>query len=97
MNEKRTTARAFHDAEAELEELAGPVLGRTAYFRVRSFQQGARFVSAIAEVAEVVGHYPDVDLQQEGVTVRTASGAYGALSQRDVEPGPPDLGGETHR
>jgi 4a-hydroxytetrahydrobiopterin dehydratase len=32
-----------------------------------------------------VGHDPDVDLRPEGVTVRTASGEYGALSQGDVE------------
>ena len=42
-------------------------------------------MAAIAEVAEAVGHFPDVDLRPEGVTVRTASGEYGALSQRDVE------------
>jgi hypothetical protein len=50
-----------------------------------SFEHGARFVAAIAEVAEAVGHFPDVDLRPEGVTVRTASGEYGALSERDVE------------
>jgi hypothetical protein len=44
-----------------------------------------RSVDAVAEVAEVVGHFPDVDLRPEGVTVRTASGEYGALSERDVE------------
>ena len=32
-----------------------------------------------------MGHFPDVDVRPEGVTVRTASGEYGALSQRDVE------------
>ncbi len=50
-----------------------------------SFAEAARFVAAIAEVAEVVGHFPDVDVRPEGVTVRTASGEYGALSHRDVE------------
>ena len=42
-------------------------------------------MAAIAEVAEAVGHFPDVDVRPEGVTVRTASGEYGALSHRDVE------------
>jgi 4a-hydroxytetrahydrobiopterin dehydratase len=42
-------------------------------------------VAAIADIAEVVGHYPDVDVRPEGVTVRTATGEYGALSHRDVE------------
>src|SRR4029078_1827699 len=59
--------------------------GDHAHFRVRSFEHGARFVATIAEVAEAVGHFPDVDLRPEGVTVRTTSGEYGALSKRDVE------------
>ena len=84
MNEKRTTARAFHDADG-VEDWRVLFSGAHAYFRVRSFEHGARFVAAIAEVAEAVGHFPDVDLRPEGVTVRTASGEYGALSQRDVE------------
>ena len=84
MDEKRTTARAFHDADG-VDDWRILFSGAHAYFRVRSFEHGARFVAAIAEVAEAVGHFPDVDLRPEGVTVRTASGEYGALSQRDVE------------
>ena len=84
MNEKRTTARALHDADG-VEDWRVLFSGAHAYFRARSFEHGARFVAAIAEVAEAVGHFPDVDLRPEGVTVRTASGEYGALSQRDVE------------
>jgi 4a-hydroxytetrahydrobiopterin dehydratase len=59
--------------------------GAHAFFRLKSFAEGARFVAAIAEVAEAVGHFPDVDLRPDGVTVRTASGEYGALSDRDIE------------
>src|SRR3954467_14370337 len=84
MSEKRTTARAFHDA-AGVEDWRVLFSGANAYFRARSFEHGATFVAAIAEVAEAVGHFPDVDLRPEGVTVRTASGEYGALSERDVE------------
>lgn len=84
MNEKGTTARAFHDADG-VEDWRVLFSGAHAYFRVTSFAEGARFVAAIAEVAEAVGHFPDVDLRPEGVTVRTASGEYGALSERDVE------------
>jgi 4a-hydroxytetrahydrobiopterin dehydratase len=84
MSEKRTTARAFHDADG-VEDWRVLFSGAHAYFRASSFEQGARFVAAIAEVAAAVGHYPDVDLRPEGVTVRTASGDYGALSPRDVE------------
>ena len=84
MNDKRTTARAFHDAMG-VEDWRVLFSGAHAYFGVGSFAEAARFVAAIADVAEVVGHYPDVDLRPEGVTVRTASGEYGALSDRDVE------------
>jgi pterin-4a-carbinolamine dehydratase len=84
MNEKRTTARAFHEADG-VEDWRVLFSGAHAYFRVSSFDEGARFVAAIAEVADAVGHFPDVDLRPAGVTVRTASGDYGALSERDVE------------
>jgi hypothetical protein len=32
-----------------------------------------------------MGHFPDVDVRPDGVTVRTASGEYGALTALDVE------------
>src|SRR6187551_2708985 len=84
MNEKRTTARAFHDADG-VEDWRVLFSGAHAYFPVGSFAEAARLLAAIAEVAEDVGHFPDVDVRPEGVTVRTASGEYGALSRRDVE------------
>ena len=84
MSEKRTTAKAFHDA-AGVEDWRVLFSGAHAYFRVGSFSEAARLVAAIAEVAETVGHFPDVDVRPEGVTVRTASREYGALSHRDVE------------
>jgi 4a-hydroxytetrahydrobiopterin dehydratase len=84
MSEKRTTARAFHDADG-VEDWRILFSGAHAYYRVGSFAEGARFVAAIAEVAGAVGHFPDVDLRPEGVTVRTASGEYGALGERDVD------------
>ena len=84
MSEQRTTARAFHDAPG-VGDWRVLFSGAHAHFRVRSFADAARFVAAIADVAEAVGHAPDVDVRPEGVTVRTASGEYGALSPRDVE------------
>ena len=88
MSDKRTTARAFHDAVG-VEDWRVLFSGAHAYFHVGSFAEAARFVAAIAEVAEAVAHFPDVDVdvdvRPEGVTVRTASGEYGALSPRDVE------------
>jgi 4a-hydroxytetrahydrobiopterin dehydratase len=84
MSEQRITARAFHDA-AGVEDWRVLFSGAHAYFRTASFAEAARFVAAIADVAEAVGHFPDVDVRPEGVTVRTASGDYGHLTERDVE------------
>jgi 4a-hydroxytetrahydrobiopterin dehydratase len=84
MSDKRMTARAFHEADG-VKEWRVLFSGAHAYYRVTTFEQGAKFVTAIAKAAEAVGHFPDVDLRPEGVTVRTASGEYGALSERDVE------------
>ena len=84
MSDKRTTGRAFHDAGG-VDDWRVLYWGAYAYFRTGSFAEGARFVAAIAEVADASGHFPDVDLRPEGVTVRTFSREDGALSQRDVE------------
>lgn len=84
MNDKRVTARAFHAAEG-VEDWRVLYAGAHAWFRTTSFAQAARFVAAIAEAADAVGHAPDVDLRPEGVTVRTVSGEYGALSEQDVQ------------
>ena len=84
MPDKRVTARAFHDAEG-VEDWRVLFSGAHAFYRVASFSEGARFVAAIVAVGDAVGHFPDVDLRPEGVTVRTCSGQYGALSERDVE------------
>lgn len=84
MSDQRTTAKAFHDATG-VEDWRVLFQGAHAHFRVRSFAEAARFVAAIAEVADGIGHFPDVDVRPEGVTVRTSSGEYGRLSARDVE------------
>lgn len=84
MSEKRTTARTFHAANG-VEDWRVLFSGAHAHFVVGSFAVAARFVAAIADVAEAVGHFPDVDVRPEGVIVRTASGDCGALSERDVE------------
>ncbi|HUQ63545.1 MAG TPA: VOC family protein [Acidimicrobiales bacterium] len=84
MSERRTTARAFHNSDG-VEDWRVLFSGAHAYFRVRSFAEAARFVAAIAQVAESVGQFPDVDVRPDGVTVRTASGEYGALSERDFD------------
>ena len=84
MSDVRTTAKAFHEAGG-IDDWRVLYWGAYAYFRVGSFAEGARFVSAIAELAEATGHSPDVDLRPQGVTVRTFSREDGSLSELDVE------------
>ena len=53
-------------------------------FTTGSFQAGVALVQAIGELAAAAGHYPDVDLRAEGVTVRLfTAGSYG-LTERDA-------------
>jgi pterin-4a-carbinolamine dehydratase len=84
MSEPRITAQAFHDAGG-VDDWRVLFWGAYAFYRIESFADGARFVSAIAGAAEATGHFPDVDLRPEGVTVRTFSREDGALSERDIE------------
>ncbi|HEX6285898.1 MAG TPA: VOC family protein, partial [Acidimicrobiia bacterium] len=84
MSDRRITARAFHDSGG-VEDWRVLYWGAYAHYRTSSFVEGCRFVTAIAEVAEEVGHFPDVDLRPEGVTIRTFSRLDGALGEADVD------------
>jgi 4a-hydroxytetrahydrobiopterin dehydratase len=81
---ERTTAKAFHEADG-VEDWRVLFWGAYAFYRIGSFGEGVRFVGAIAEIAESVGHAPDVDLRPDGITIQTFSSDDGALSERDVE------------
>ncbi len=61
--------------------------GMCAYFRTGSFSAGARFAAALGELPDVDTHPPDVDVRQDGVTVRllTIAEDWMGPSQRDVE------------
>ncbi len=78
---------------SEFAELAGAegwrVLsdGAYAFFRTDSFAASASFIDGIAELADLETHPPDVDVRQDGVTVRLVTvgeDSFG-MSQRDVE------------
>ena len=61
------------------------VLGRVhGTFRTGSFVRGAALVGRVTEVAEELGHHPDVDLRYPAVHVSTWSHDVGALTERDV-------------
>jgi 4a-hydroxytetrahydrobiopterin dehydratase len=80
------TAREFHETSG-VEDWRVVGDGACTYFRTGSFAAGARFVQAIGELAGVGDHSPDVDLRQDGVTVRliTIANDYYGMSRRDVE------------
>lgn len=83
-NDERLTAKAFHAAEG-VGDWRVLFWGAHAHWRCSSLVEGAKLVAAIVDVATELGHEPDVDLRPEGVTVRTCSGEFGALSEADVE------------
>lgn len=84
MSEKRVTAKAFHSVDG-VEDWRVLYGGAFAHFRTASFAEAARLVSAIADEVQRLGHYPDVDVRPEGVTVRTFTKPIGALSSIDIE------------
>ena len=49
-----------------------------------SFSRGAALVRQVAEVADELGHHPDVDLRYPEVHLRTVSHDVGSLTHRDV-------------
>jgi 4a-hydroxytetrahydrobiopterin dehydratase len=82
----RITAREFHGADGVGDwRVLGE--GACAYFRTGSFAAGVRLVQAIAELAGIDDHHPDIDLRHDGVTVRlvTITDEYFGMSTGDVE------------
>lgn len=80
------TPTQFHEAEG-LGDWRVLGDGACAYFRTGSFAAGARLVSAIGELAGLDQHHPDVDVRDDGVTVRliTFTKSYAGMTTRDVE------------
>ena len=58
--------------------------GAKALYETGNFATGAKFVAAIAEAAEAMGHAPLVDLRPDTVTVQVITPGVG-LSDRDLE------------
>ena len=83
MSDRTTTARAFHEAGG-VEDWRILAWGPHAYYRIDSFAEGARFVTAIAEIGDDTGHFPDVDLRPGGVTVHIFTGPDGSLSELEL-------------
>ncbi len=81
---KRLTAKAFHEAEG-VDDWRVLFWGAHAFFATESFRQGSDFVAARGTIADDLGHYPDVDLRPEGVTVKTFTNVNGHMSPKDIE------------
>ncbi|MBT8213562.1 MAG: 4a-hydroxytetrahydrobiopterin dehydratase [Acidimicrobiia bacterium] len=70
----------FHESEG-VDDWRAVFWGACAVFRTDDYATAAQFATSIAEIAEELGHYPDIDLRQGTVAVRTGSSN---LSDRDV-------------
>lgn len=85
MNEMISVSE-FHQSEgAEDWRVVGD--GACVYYATGSFAAGARLVQAISEIPGIEDHPPDVDLRDDGVTVRllTMSAEWYGMSRRDLE------------
>jgi len=78
------TPREFHELNGIEDWRVLLVYGACAYFRTTSFASGVALVEAIGRLASDADHYPDVDLRQQGVSVRLATFYWGGLSNLDV-------------
>ena len=78
------TPRQFQDADG-VGDWRDVGSGGCACFRTGSFAVGARFVEAIARLADAMNHHPDVDLQYSTVTVRLITHDVMGLSNLDAE------------
>jgi 4a-hydroxytetrahydrobiopterin dehydratase len=80
------TVRQFH-ASAGVEDWRVLSEGASAFFRTGTFAAAARLVQGIGELPDLDDHQPEVDLRQDGVTVRliTITDDYYGMSQRDVD------------
>lgn len=77
------TAQQFSESPGTQDwHVSGP--GAVARFQTGSFTAGVGFIEAIAELAELANHHPDVDLRYSEVTVRLVSHDIGGLSRRDA-------------
>ncbi|MER6952049.1 VOC family protein [Nonomuraea sp. NPDC000554] len=83
---ERIRPQEFHETVG-LEDWRVLGEGACAYFRTGSFTVGARFVQEISELTGLGGGHPDIDLRNEGVTVRliTVTDDYYGLTERHVE------------
>ena len=81
--EPRMTAKRFHE-QPGVEDWRVLYWGAYAYYACDSLTHAVALVDAIAEVAEEIGHYPDLDVRPHGVTIRTFTQRNGGLGRLDA-------------
>jgi len=71
--------------QAELEgwERRGDAIAKT--FKCGDFVGSVRFVDALVEPAEAMGHHPDLEISWNEVTVSLTTHAEGGLTENDFE------------
>jgi len=76
----------FHAAEG-VEDWRVLGEGACIYFRTGSFAAGARLVQTISELDGLGDHHPDIDLRNDGVTIRliTMTDDFTGMTTSDVE------------
>jgi 4a-hydroxytetrahydrobiopterin dehydratase len=84
MSKKRTTARAFHDA-AGVEDWRVLFSGAHAHSGSHPSRKPRRSLPQSRRLPRLWVTLPTLTVRPEGVTVRTVSGEYGAMSNLDVE------------
>lgn len=61
----------------------GDAIART--YRHASFPAAVAFVAYVAEVAEALGHHPDVDVRYDRVRLAVTTHDAGGLTDKDLE------------
>lgn len=78
------SSREFHDAVQGWSVIGD---GACTFYRTASFGEAVRLVQAIGQLPGVEEHKPDIDIRDDGVTVRllTASDDWYGMSKSDIE------------
>jgi 4a-hydroxytetrahydrobiopterin dehydratase len=76
------------DIEAALRELPGwairnGMLVKT--FRHETFPEAIVFVNAVAHLAELANHHPDIDVRYSNITLSLVTHDEGGITRRDVD------------
>ena len=83
MADATLTPQQFQDADGTGDWRALNA-GADTWFDAPSHRAGAELVRRVGDVAEALGHHPDVDLRASGVHLRTYTHDAGALTTKDV-------------